>query len=413
VASAYRPHDRLRRVVVTGIGIVASIGNTPDRVTAALREGRSGVVAVPEYAQLGLRSQVAGLPDLSGLPAIDRKQRRFMGDGAIYAHHALRRAIDDADLTPDRISHPRTGLIVGSGAGSTLNHIEAIDIYRRQGPGKVPPYVVPRAMGNTVSACLATSFGIKGMSYGITSACATSAHSIGHGMELIAAGKQDRIFAGGAEEVSWTNTLMFDAMGALSTGYNATPMRASRPYDRGRDGFVIAGGAGVLVLEALEHARERNARIYAELVGYGVSSDGGDMVVPSQDGVERAMRLALENVGRVDYVNTHATATPVGDVLEVQAMCAVFGDALPRFSSTKGLTGHAIAAAGAHEAIYSLLMMRHGFIAGSANIEILDPALQGLPLVRNSTPAALDTVMSNSFGFGGTNASLIFRRFDS
>jgi len=403
----------LRRVVITGVGIVSCIGNTLEPVTAALREGRSGVVAVPEYADLGLRSQIAGLPDLSGLPTIDRKLRRFMGEGAMYAYHALRRAIDDAGLASDKVSHPRTGLIVGSGAGSTINHIEAIDLYRREGPGKVPPYVVPRAMGNTVSACLATSFRIQGISYGITSACATSAHSIGNAMELIAAGRQDVVFAGGAEEVTWTNSLMFDAMGALSAGYNDTPARASRPYDKGRDGFVIAGGAGVLVLEAIEHARARGAPIYAEIVGYGACSDGGDMVVPSQDGVERVMRLALEGVERVDYVNTHGTATPIGDLIEVQAMRSVFGTALPRFSSTKGMTGHAIAAAGAHEAIYSLLMMRDGFIAGSVNIDSIEPEVEGLPLVRESADARLDTVMSNSFGFGGTNASLIFRRLDS
>ncbi len=403
----------MRRVVITGVGIVSCIGNTLEPVTAALREGRSGVVAVPEYADLGLRSQIAGLPDLSGLPTIDRKLRRFMGEGAMYAYHALRRAIDDAGLASDKVSHPRTGLIVGSGAGSTINHIEAIDLYRREGPGKVPPYVVPRAMGNTVSACLATSFRIQGISYGITSACATSAHSIGNAMELIAAGRQDVVFAGGAEEVTWTNSLMFDAMGALSAGYNDTPARASRPYDKGRDGFVIAGGAGVLVLEAIEHARARGAPIYAEIVGYGACSDGGDMVVPSQDGVERVMRLALEGVERVDYVNTHGTATPIGDLIEVQAMRSVFGTALPRFSSTKGMTGHAIAAAGAHEAIYSLLMMRDGFIAGSVNIDSIEPEVEGLPLVRESADARLDTVMSNSFGFGGTNASLIFRRLDS
>jgi len=400
----------LRRVVVTGLGIVACIGNTLDRVVAALREGRSGIVAVPEYAELGLRSQVAGLPDLSGLPAIDRKQRRFMGDGAIYAHHALRNAIDDAGLAPNQVADPRTGLIVGSGAGSTLNHVEAIDLSRRHGPGKVPPYMVPRAMGNTVSACLATNFGIKGISYGITSACATSAHCIGHGMELVASGKQDIVFAGGAEEVSWTNTLLFDAMGALSSAYNAMPARASRPYDRDRDGFVIAGGAGVLVLEELEHARARQAQIYAEIVSYGANSDGYDMVAPSQEGIERVIRLALENVAHIDYVNTHATGTPIGDVLEVQAMQAVFGGAMPPFSSTKSLSGHAIGAISAQEAVFSLLMMRHGFIAGSANIDTLDPALQGLPLVRETTAATLDTVMTNSFGFGGTNASLIFRR---
>jgi 3-oxoacyl-[acyl-carrier-protein] synthase-1 len=401
----------LRRVVITGIGIVSCLGNRLDRVAAALRDGHSGVVYVEEYARLGLRSCVAGLPDLSGLPPIDRKLRRFMGDAAVYAHHAMRNAIDDAALPEDELANERTGLIAGSGIGSTLNQTESVDTYRRHGVSKVPPYMVPRAMGNTVSASLATNFRIKGTSYSITSACATSAHCIGHATELIAADKQDVVFAGGAEEISWTTTMPFDAMGALSAAHNATPQRASRPYDVARDGFVIAGGAGIVVLEELEHARKRGVRIYGEVVGYGACSDGYDMVTPSEDGAARAMRLALRDVETVDYVNTHGTSTPVGDVVEVNAMRAVFGKAMPRFSSTKALTGHAIAASSVHEAIYSLVMMRDGFIAGSANIETLDPALEGLPLVRESRASDLTTVMSNSFGFGGTNASLIFRRF--
>ncbi len=385
-----------------------------DSVSTALREGRSGIVFVEEYERLGFRSCIAGLPDLSGLPTIDRKLRRFMGDVAIYAHHAMRSAIDDAALGDDLVSNDRTGLIVGSGTGSAIQSIDTIDTYRRQGAGKVPPYIVPRAMGNTTSANLSIAFRIKGISYSITSACATSAHCIGHATELIASGKQNIVFAGGAEEISWASTLPFDAMGALSRAYNRTPARASRPYDSARDGFVIAGGAGVLVLEALEHARGRGAKIYAEVVGYGACSDGYDMVVPLQDGAVRTMRLALQSVtAPVDYVNTHGTSTPLGDVVEVRAMQDVFGKAMPRFSSTKSLTGHAIAASGVHEAIYSLLMMREGFIAGSANIEILDPALRGLPLVQQSVPAKLDTIMSNSFGFGGTNASLVFRRLPS
>lgn len=401
----------MKRVVVTGLGIVSCLGNDIEEIAAALRAGRAGIVFVEEYQQLGFRSCVAGLPDLSGLPPIDRKRRRFMGDGAVYAHYAMQHALADARLSESEISHPRIGLIVGSGVGSTVSHVEAVDIQRGQGAGKVPPYVVPRVMGNTVSACLATNFQIKGTSYSITSACATSAHCIGHAADLIAAGRLDVVFAGGAEEVSWTNTLLFDAMGALSSAYNDTPSRASRPYDVARDGFVVAGGAGILVLESLEHARRRGAHIYAEIAGYGACSDGHDMVAPLQDGAARAMQQALESVsGSIDYVNTHGTGTPVGDIVEVKAMQSVFGEELPRFSSTKGLTGHAIAASGAHEAIYALLMMRDGFIAGSTNIDALDPALQGLPLVRTSEPRKLDTVMSNSFGFGGTNASLVFRR---
>lgn len=330
----------------------------------------------------------------------------------MYAYHAMRDAIADARLTPAEVSNPATGLIVGSGAGSTVNHIESVDLHRRHGAAKVPPYMVPRCMGNTTSACLATGFQIKGISYSITSACATSAHCVGHGADLIVSGKQDVVFAGGAEELSWTNTLLFDAMGALSSAYNATPVQASRPYDSGRDGFVIAGGGGVVVLEALEHAQARGADIYAEVVGYGASSDGYDMVAPSQEGAARSMRLAIDGVqDRIDYINTHGTGTPVGDVVEANAMRVVFGRAMPRFSSTKGLTGHALAAAGVHEMIYSLLMMRGGFIAGSANIDALDPAFEDLPLVRKTVPCELSTVMSNSFGFGGTNATLVFRRF--
>jgi 3-oxoacyl-[acyl-carrier-protein] synthase I len=404
----------VRRVVITGLGIVSPLGNRVGEVVAALRDGRSGLSFVQEYADLGLRSRVAGLPDLSGLPPIDRKLRRFMGDGAMYAYHAMRDAIADARLAPAVVSNPATGLIVGSGAGSTVNHIESVDLQRRHGAAKVPPYMVPRCMGNTTSACLATGFQIKGISYSITSACATSAHCVGHGVELIMSGKQDVVFAGGAEEVSWTNTLLFDAMGALSSAYNATPEHASRPYALGRDGFVIAGGGGVVVLESLEHARARGADIYAEVVGYGASSDGYDMVAPSQEGAARSMQLAVGRLeDRIDYVNTHGTGTPVGDVVEVKAMQAVFGKAMPRFSSTKSLTGHAIAAAGVHETIYSLLMMRDGFIAGSANIDTLDPVFDGLPLVRRAVPFELNTVMSNSFGFGGTNATLIFRRLAS
>jgi 3-oxoacyl-[acyl-carrier-protein] synthase I len=403
----------LRRVVVTGLGIISCLGNEIDRVAAALRDARSGIAFVEEYAQLGFRSHIAGIPQIAELPPVERKLRRFMGEGAVYAFHAMNSAIANAALTDASVAHPCSGLIVGSGVGSTVNHIEAVDVLRTKGAAKVPPYMVPRVMGNTVSACLATAFNIKGVSYSIASACATSAHAIGNGMELIASGKQDVMFVGGAEEVCWPNTLLFDAMGALSGGYNATPTRASRPYDVARDGFVIAGGAGILVLEALEHALQRGARIYAEVVGYGACSDGLDMVAPSQDGAARAMQLALQEIGPVDYINTHGTATPVGDMVEVAAMRTVFGNAMPRFSSTKALTGHAIAAAGAHEAIYSLLMMRDRFIAGSANIDTPEPALDGLPLVRTSTPAQINTVMSNSFGFGGTNASLIFRRLET
>lgn len=398
-----------RRVVVTGVGIVSCLGNELDAVELALREGRSGIRHVPEYAELGLRSCVAGIPEIGGEPPVDRKIRRFMGDAALYAYHAMRRALADAALDPAAISSPRTGLIVGSGVGSPFEHSNAIDTLRAKGIGKVLPYGVPRIMGSTTSACLATAFGIKGTSYSMSSACATAAHCIGHAAELIQFGKQDVVIAGAGEEVRWTTTMTFDAMGALSTRYNDSS--ASRPYDASRDGFVIAGGAGILVLEELEHARRRGARIYAELVGYGACSDGLDMVTPAPEGAARAMRQALaEAGGSVDYINTHATSTPIGDVSELSAIREVFGLAVPLISSTKGLTGHPIAAAAAHEAIYSLLMLEREFIAGCAHLEQPDPACDGLPIVRQSIARRIDAFMSNSFGFGGTNASLVFRR---
>ncbi len=406
----------MRRVVVTGLGIVSCIGNDLDTVEHALREGRSGIRYVPEYAELGLRSCVAGVPDISSEPSVDRKIRRFMGDAALYAYHATRRALLDAGLDRKAISTPRAGLIVGSGVGSPFEHSTAIDMLRAKGISKVLPYGVPRVMGSTTSACLSTAFGIQGASYSMTSACATSAHCIGHGAELIQFGKQDIVIAGGAEELRWTSTMLFDAMGALSTAFNDAT--ASRPYDIQRDGFVIAGGAGILVLEELEHARRRGAHIYAEVVGYGACSDGLDMVTPSPDGAARAMRLALSEAGgKVDYINTHATSTKLGDVGELAAIGEVFGNAfgncMPLISSTKGITGHPIAAAAAHEAVYSLLMLEHEFIAGCTNLEQPEPACAGLPVLRQSIDQRIDTFMSNSFGFGGTNASLIFRRLYS
>lgn len=399
----------MRRVAVTGMGIISCLGNDLDAVERALREGRSGLRYVPEYAELGLRSCVAGIPDISGEPSIDRKIRRFMGDAALYAHHAMRHALADAGLTREMISTPRTGLIVGSGVGSPFEHIGAIDMLREKGLSKVLPYTVPRVMGSTTSACLSTAFGIQGASYSMTSACATAAHCIGHGTELIQFGKQDIVITGGAEEVRWTSTMLFDAMGALSTAYNDAT--ASRPYDTGRDGFVIAGGAGILVLEELEHARRRGARIYGEIAGYGACSDGLDMVTPATDGAARAMRLALvEAGGYIDYINTHATSTSLGDIRELAAIREVFSSAMPLISSTKGLTGHPIAAAAAQEAIYSLLMIDRDFIAGCANLDNPDPATAGLPILTRSIDRRIDTIMSNSFGFGGTNASLVFRR---
>lgn len=395
------------------MGIVSCIGNDLDTVERALREGRSGIRHVPQYAELGLRSCVAGIPDLSGEPPVDRKIRRFMGDAALYAYHAMRRALADAGLDRGAMATPRTGLIVGSGVGSPFEHSVAVDTLRSKGIGKVLPYGVPRIMGSTTSACLSTAFGVQGASYSMSSACATAAHCIGHAAELIQFGKQDTVIAGAAEEVCWTTTMPFDAMGALSTTHNDST--ASRPYDVSRDGFVIAGGAGILVLEELEQARRRGACIYAEIAGYGACSDGLDMVTPSAEGAARAMRLALSDAGgSVDYINTHATSTRLGDVGELAAIREVFGKEfdhrVPLISSTKGLTGHPIAAAAAHEAIYSLLMLEREFLAGCAHLVEPDPACAGLPILRQSIDRRIDSVMSNSFGFGGTNASLIFRR---
>jgi 3-oxoacyl-[acyl-carrier-protein] synthase-1 len=399
----------VRRVVVTGMGIVSCLGNDPETVERALREGRPGIRHMPEYAGLGLRSRVAGIPDIDAEPPVDRKLRRFMGDVALYAYHAMRRAIESAGLAPFQVSHPRTGLIVGSGVGSLSEYLAAAEGLRTSGILKVSPYAVPKVMGSTASACLSMAFSIKGICYSLSSACATSAHCIGHAADLIRLGKQDVVFAGGAEEVSWTSTSLFDAMRVLSTAYNDAS--ASRPFDVGRDGFVIAGGAGVLVLEELDCARRRGARILAELAGYGACGDGLDMVVPSPEGAARAMRLALdEAAGSVDYLNAHATSTSLGDLSELEAIRGVFGADMPLISSTKGQSGHAIAAAGAHEAIFSLLMLERGFVAGCANVSELDPACAGMPVVRHCIERRVDTVMSNSFGFGGTNASLIFRR---
>jgi len=400
----------VRRVVVTGMGIVSCLGNDLDSVELALREGRSGIRYVQEYAELGLRSCVAGIPDISEEAPVDRKIRRYMGDAALYAYHAMRRALDNAGLDQETMATPRTGLVVGSGVGSPFEHSLAVDTLREKGIGKVLPYGVPRIMGSTTSACLATAFGIQGASYSMSSACATAAHCIGHATDLIRFGKQDVVVAGAAEEVCWTTTMPFDAMGALSASHNDST--ASRPYDVSRDGFVIAGGAGILVLEELEQARRRGARIHAEVAGYGACSDGLDMVTPSAEGAARAMRLALAEAGcGVDYINTHATSTRIGDVSELAAIRDVFGSMLPLISSTKGLTGHPIAAAAAHEAIYSLLMLEREFIAGCAHLKQPDPLCAGLPILCQSIERRIDTFMSNSFGFGGTNACLVFRRF--
>ncbi len=402
----------MKRVVITGLGLVSCLGNDRNSVANSLREGRSGIRAMPEYAELGFRSQVAGKPDIDFEARIDRKQRRFMADTAAYACVSMQDAIADAGLSAGQIVDPRIGIIAGSGGGSCAATVETADLLRNKGVRRVGPYMVPKTMCSTVSANLATAFGIRGVNYSISSACATSAHCIGAAMEQIQLGKQDLVFAGGAEELHWSQTVMFDAMGALSSKYNATPEKASRAYDADRDGFVIAGGGGMVVVESLEHAQARGARILAEIVGYGATSDGADMVAPSGEGAARCMRQALASVeSPIDYVNTHGTSTPVGDVAELGALKEVFGPKVPAFSSTKSLSGHSLGAAGVHEAIYCLLMMEHGFIAGSANIETVDPAAAGLPLVRASRDAVLNTVMSNSFGFGGTNATLVLRRW--
>ncbi len=399
----------MRRVVITGLGITSCLGNDADTVSAALREGRSGIRHIPQYAELGFRSQVGGAPEIDLDAQIDRKQKRFMGDAAAFAHIALRDAIADAGLDEALVSQPRTGLIAGSGGGSAEWQIEAADLLRARGIRKVGPYMVPRTMCSTVSATLATAFKIKGVSYSISAACATSAHCIGAGADLIRAGRQDIVFAGGGEELHWALTMMFDAMGALSSKRNEDPTHASRPYDADRDGFVIAGGGGMLVLEDYDHAVKRGARIHAELLGYGVTSDGADMVAPSGEGAVRCMQMALEGVtAPLDYLNTHGTSTPLGDVIELEAIRNALGDTLPPISSTKALSGHSLGAASVHEAIYCLLMMRDGFIAGSANVETLDEGAAAFPIVQASRDATLNTVMSNSFGFGGTNASLVF-----
>jgi len=403
-----------QRVVVTGAGIVSCIGNDLQTVEQSLREGRSGIRAIPEFTQLGLRSQVGGKPDIDIESRIDRKQLRFMGDAAAYAQIALEDAIKQSGLTPEQVSHPRTGLIMGSGGGSPANQIEAADTLREKGIRRVGPYQVTRCMSSTVSACLATNFKVRGINYSITSACSTSAHCIGAAAQQIAWGNQDVMFAGGGEELSWGMALLFDGMGAMSAKYNETPEKASRAYDANRDGFVIAGGGGAVVLESLAHAQARGANILAEVVGFGATSDGEDMVAPSGDGAIACMKQALEDIeGGVDYINTHGTSTPVGDMQEVRAMQALFGDRVPPFSSTKSLTGHSLGATGVQEAIYCLIMLQKGFIAGSVNVDAPDPALGGMPLVTQTRDAELRTVLSNSFGFGGTNASLVLRRLDS
>ena len=401
----------MRRVAITGMGITSCLGNDLDTVSRALREGRSGIRTLPDSVERGLRSQIGGAVDIDLDAAIDRKLKRFMSDAAAYSYIALRDAIADAGLSDAQVSDPRTGLIAGSGGGSSRWQVETADILRDRGVRKVGPYMVPRTMCSTVSANLATAFKIKGLSYSISAACATSAHCIGAGADLIRHGAQDIVFAGGGEDLDWTMTVMFDAMGALSAGRNDEPEKASRPYDVGRDGFVIGSGGGMLVLEDWDHAVARGAHIHAELVGYGVTSDGADMVAPSGEGAVRCMRMALEGVDRpVDYLNTHGTSTPLGDIVELNAVREVFGEAVPPLSSTKALSGHSLGAASVHEAIYSLLMLRDGFIAGSANIDNLDPGAEGFPIVRESRDAGLDVVMSNSFGFGGTNAALVFAR---
>ena len=407
----------MRRVVITGLGIVSSIGNNKEEVVQSLRDGRSGIEFSQEYADLGFRSQVHGTVKLDLDAVVDRKARRFMGDGAAYNFVAMEEAIADAGLTETEVSNERSGLIMGSGGPSTQNQVKAADLLREKGSSRrVGPYMVPRTMSSTNSATLSTWFKIKGPSYSISSACSTSAHCIGNGAELIQWDKQDIVFAGGGEELHWTLSVLFDAMPAMSSGFNDRPAAASRPFDTARDGFVISGGGGVVVLEELEHARARGARIYGELVGYGATSDGYDMVQPSGDGAIRCMRQALSGIGNtpVEYVNTHGTSTPIGDVVELRALKEIFGDRLPKINSTKSLTGHALGAAGVNEAIYALLMMDRGFISASANIEDLDPEAEGMPVVRElEDNVQLNCVISNSFGFGGTNCTLAFKRFES
>lgn len=405
----------MRRVVVTGLGIVSSIGNNAQEVLASLREGRSGIVKAKEYAELGFRCQVHGAPTLDYEAVIDRKVRRFMGAGAGWNYIAMQQAIVDAGLEESDVSNERTGLIMGSGGPSTRAIVQAADTTRSKGPRKVGPFEVPKSMSSTNSATLATPFKIRGVNYSISSACSTSAHCIGNGTEMIQWGKQDIVFAGGGEELDWTLSVLFDSMNAMSSDFNDTPEKSSRAYDARRDGFVIAGGGGVLVLEELEHAKARGAKIYAEVGGYGATSDGYDMVQPSGEGAARCIRLAMQGLDRqVDYINPHATSTPIGDLKEIEAIREVFGRDIPPISATKSLTGHSLGAAGVQEAIYSLLMMKNGFICESANIEELDPAFNDVPIVRERLDnVELNCVMSNSFGFGGTNATLIFKRYNA
>jgi 3-oxoacyl-[acyl-carrier-protein] synthase I len=404
----------MRRVVVTGMGIVSSIGNNTQEVLASLREAKSGISRAEKYAELGFRCQVHGAPSLNAKEAVNRRAMRFLGGGAAWNHVAMEQAIRDAGLEESDISHEKTGIIMGSGGPSTRTIVEAADTARNKSPKRVGPFAVPKAMSSSASATLATWFKIKGVSYSISSACATSNHCIGNAYELIQWGKQDVMFAGGCEELDWTLSVLFDAMGALSSKFNATPEKASRAYDVDRDGFVISGGAGVLVLEELEHAKARGARIYAELAGYGASSDAFDMVAPSGEGAARCMRMALRGVkAPIDYINPHATSTPIGDLKEIEAIRDVFGDQCPPIAATKSLTGHSQGATGVHEAIYSLLMMNNGFICESANIETLDPAFTDMPIVRERRDdVKLGCVLSNSFGFGGTNASVVLKRLD-
>ncbi|MCG7499096.1 beta-ketoacyl-ACP synthase I [Vibrio sp. Of7-15] len=403
----------MKRAVITGMGIVSSIGNNVEEVLESLKAGKSGINFSEQFAEKGLRSNVWG--DLKMTPSehIDRKKMRFMGDAAAYAYLSMEQAIEDAGLTEEQVSNDRTGIVAGSGGASSLNQAIAVDTLQNKGVKRIGPYMVPRTMSSTVSACLATPFKIRGVNYSMSSACATSAHCIGHAVELIQLGKQDVVFAGGGEELDWTLTMMFDAMGALSTKYNDDPSKASRTYDANRDGFVISGGGGMLVIEELEHALARGAKIYGEVVGYGATSDGYDMVAPSGEGAVRCMKMAMQNVDSVDYVNTHGTSTPVGDVKELGAIQELFSENCPAISATKAMTGHALGAAGVHEAIYSTLMLDNNFIAPSINVETLDEAAEGLDIVTETREQELKTVMSNSFGFGGTNATLVIKKYEA
>lgn len=402
----------MRRAVITGLGIVSSIGNNKNDVTQALKEGKSGITYSEQFADVGMRSHVWGKVDIDLKEHIDRKTIRFMGDAAGFAYVAMQQAIEDSGLSEDMVSNLRTGIIAGSGGASSQHQVDAVDILREKGVKRVGPYMVTRCMGSTVSACLATPFKIKGVNYSISSACSTSAHCIGNALEQIQLNKQDIVFAGGGEELHWTLFMEFDAMGALSTKYNDDPTKASRTYDANRDGFVGAGGGGMVVVEELEHALARGAKIYGEIVGYGATSDGADMVAPSGEGAMRCMQQAMQGLNSpIDYINTHGTSTPVGDVKELWAVREVFGDKTPPLSATKSMTGHALGAAGVHETIYSLLMMENDFIAPSINIENLDEAAEGMDVVTQTRDAKLNTVMTNSFGFGGTNATLVIQRY--